>query len=317
MYRRFLVTALRRSILVLLFICLGCSAQSAPTDVAQRIERQVRAYYTIPAHVKIILSPLKPSEFPNYDALTITFDSGDKKQNYDFLLSKDGKTLIRLTKLDLSKDPYAEVMKKIDVSGRPARGNKAAKVVVVNYDDFQCPFCSRMHQTLFPQLLKEYGDRVVFIYKDFPLSEIHPWAMHAAVDANCLASQNNDAYWEFADHIHTNQGEVNSEKSREGQLGALDRLALLQGQNHSLDVAKLQSCMKAQNEDVVKASLREGETLGVNATPTLFVNGQEVDGALPISELRVVFDRALEQAGVPAPAHPAAPAPAASQPSSK
>ena len=317
MYRRFLVTALRRSILVLLLICLGCSAQSAPTDVAQRIERQVRAYYTIPAHVKIILSPLKPSEFPNYDALTITFDSGDKKQNYDFLLSKDGKTLIRLTKLDLSKDPYAEVMKKIDVSGRPARGNKAAKVVVVNYDDFQCPFCSRMHQTLFPQLLKEYGDRVVFIYKDFPLSEIHPWAMHAAVDANCLASQNNDAYWEFADHIHSNQGEVNSEKGREGQLGALDRLALLQGQNHSLDVAKLQSCMKAQNEDVVKASLREGETLGVNATPTLFVNGQEVDGALPISELRAVFDRALEQAGVPAPAHPAAPVPAASQPSSK
>ncbi len=317
MYRRFLVTALRRSILVLLLICLGCSAQSAPTDVAQRIERQVRAYYTVPPHVKITLSPLKPSEFPNYDALTITFDSGDKKQNYDFLLSKDGKTLIRLTKLDLSKDPYAEVMKKIDVSGRPARGNKAAKVVVVNYDDFQCPFCSRMHQTLFPQLLKEYGDRVVFIYKDFPLSEIHPWAMHAAVDANCLASQNNDAYWEFADHIHSNQGEVNSEKSREGQLGALDRLALLQGQNHSLDVAKLQSCMKAQNEDVVKASLREGETLGVNATPTLFVNGQEVDGALPISELRVVFDRALEQAGVPAPAHPAAPAPAASQPSSK
>src|SRR6266849_4128431 len=180
MYRRFLVTALRRSILVLLLICLGCSAQSAPTDVAQRIERQVRAYYTVPPHVKITLSPLKPSEFPNYDALTITFDSGDKKQNYDFLLSKDGKTLIRLTKLDLSKDPYAEVMKKIDFSGRPTRGNKAAKVVVVNYDDFQCPFCSRMHQTLFPQLLKEYGDRVVFIYKDFPLAEIHPWATNAA-----------------------------------------------------------------------------------------------------------------------------------------
>jgi len=317
MYRRFLVTLLRRSILVLLLICLGCFAQSAPTDVAQRIERQVRTYYSVPAHVKIILSPLKPSEFPNYDALTITMDSGDKKQNYDFLLSKDGKTLIRMTKLDLSKDPYAEVMKKIDVKGRPTRGNKDAKVVAVNYDDFQCPFCSRMHQTLFPQLLKEYGDRVVFIYKDFPLSEIHPWAAHAAVDANCLASQSNDGYWDFADYIHSNQGEVNSEKSRDGQFGALDRLTLLQGQKHNLDMAKLQSCIKSQNEDVVKASIREAETLSVSATPTLFVNGQEVEGALPISELRAVFERALEQAGVPAPAHPAAPAPAASQPSSK
>ena len=311
------MTLLRRSILVLLLICLGCSAQSAPTDVAQRIERQVRTYYNVPAHVKITLSPLKPSEFSNYEALTITMDGGDKKQNYDFLLSKDGKTLIRMTKLDLSKDPYAEAMKKIDVKGRPTRGNKDAKVVAINYDDFQCPFCSRMHQTLFPQLLKEYGDRVVFIYKDFPLSEIHPWATHAAVDANCLASQSTDGYWDFADYIHSNQGEVNSEKSRDGQFGALDRLALLQGQKHNLDVARLQSCIKSQNEDLVKASIKEAETLGVSATPTLFVNGQEVDGALPISELRGVFDRALEQAGVPAPAHPAAPAPAAAQPSSK
>src|SRR2546426_2434680 len=258
MYRRFLVTALRRSILVLLLICLGCSAQSAPTDVAQRVERQVRAFYSIPPHVKITLSPLKPSEFPNYDALTITFDSGDKKQNYDFLLSKDGQTLIRMTKLDLSKDPYAAVMKKIDVSGRPTRGNKDAKVVAVNYDDFQCPFCSRMHQTLFPQLLKEYGDRVVFIYKDFPLAEIHPWATHAAVDANCLASQNSDAYWDFADYIHANQHEVNTPNTPEARFAAIDKFALAQGQKHNLDTAKLQACIKKQDEGPVTASMKEG-----------------------------------------------------------
>jgi protein-disulfide isomerase len=58
---------------------------------------------------------------------------------------------------------------------------------------------------MFPELLKEYGDRVAFIYKDFPLVEIHPWAVHAAVDANCLAALNNAAYWDFADYIHSNQ----------------------------------------------------------------------------------------------------------------
>jgi protein-disulfide isomerase len=93
--------------------------------------------------VKILVGALKPSEFPNYDALTITFDGGDKKQAFDFLLSKDNKTLLRLTKLDLSQDPYAEVMKKIDIKGRPVRGNKDAKVVVVNYDDFECPALTR------------------------------------------------------------------------------------------------------------------------------------------------------------------------------
>jgi len=282
------------------------------------VERQVRAFYNIPAQVKIILGPIKSSEFPAYDALTITFDGGDKKQDYEFLLSKDRKTLIRLTKLDLSKDPYAEVMKKINVVGRPTRGDKDAKVVVVNFDDFQCPFCSRMHQTLFPELLKEYGDRVVFIYKDFPLAEIHPWATRAAVNANCLASQNNDAYWDFADYIHANQKDVNSEKGRDSQFAAVDRIAVAQGEKHKVDGPKLQACIKAQNDESVKASVREGELVGVSATPTLFINGQEMDGAVPINELRASLDRALQQAGVPAPAHPAASAaPMEAQPSSK
>lgn len=306
---------LRRSAVISLFVCLGCSAQSAPPDVALRIDRQVRTYYEIPASVKVVLSPLRPSDFPNYDALTITFDSGEKKNSYDFLLSKDGKTLIRMTKLDLSKDPYAEVMKKIDISGRPVRGNKDAKVVAVNFDDFQCPFCSRMHSVLFPELLKEYGDRVAFIYKDFPLDEIHPWATHAAINSECLAAQSPDAYWDFADYIHANQSEVNSEKTPGSRLAALDRLALEQGQKHHLDEAKLQACIKAQNDSAVKASIREGDKLGVSATPAMYVNGEKLDGAVPIEEMRQVLDRALQQAGVAPPTHPAAaassPAPAA------
>jgi protein-disulfide isomerase len=315
MNRRFLVALLRRSILVLLLICLGCSAQSAPSAIDLRIERQVRSYYSIPDDVKILVSATKPSEFPNFDALTITFDRGEKKQDFEFLLSKDNKTLIRLTRFDLNQDPYAELMRKINVSGRPTRGNKNAKVVAVNYDDFECPFCSHMHQTLFPELLKEYGDRVEFIYKDFPLVEIHPWAMHAAVDANCVAAQSPEAYWDFADYIHANQQSVNKVKDRDAEFSELDRLAMLEGQQHSLDAGKLESCVKAQNDDAVKASMKEAETLGVEATPTLFVNGEKLDGARPIAELRAVFDRALEQAGIARPAHPGAPSAAAPAPS--
>jgi len=311
------VILLRRSLMILVLICLGCSAQSVAPEQVQRIERQVRSFYSLPATVKVTIGSLRPSDFPNYDALTITIEGDAKKQNYDFLLSKDGKTLIRMTKLDLTKDPYAETMKKINLNGRPTRGSKDAKVVVVNFDDFQCPFCSRMHQTLFPQLLKEYGDRVEFVYKDFPLSEIHPWATHAAVDANCLAAQNNDAYWDFADYIHANQQEVSSEKTHDAQFAALDRLTTLQAQKHNLDQTKLQSCIKAQNEDAIKISMKEGESVGVSATPTLFVNGQEMDGALPATDVRAVLDRALQQAGVSAPAHAAISPGTDSQTSSK
>jgi protein-disulfide isomerase len=248
------------------------------------------------------VGPIRPSEFPNYDALTVTFASPDKKQDFEFLLSRDHKTLMRITKFDLSSDPYAEIMKKIDVTGRPTRGNKNAKVTVINYDDFECPFCSGMHTTLFPGIFKEYGDRVLFIYKDYPLEEIHPWAVHAAVNANCLGAQSADAYWDYADTLHGNQDAIKA-KGHDGWNAELDRLAGAQGQRHNLDVAKLQACVKAQDEKAVRASMREAEAVGVEATPTMFVNGQKLDGAVPPDEVRLALDQALKEAGVAPPQH--------------
>jgi len=133
--------------------------------------------------------------------------------------------------------------------------------------------------------------------------EIHPWAIHAAVDANCLAAQNGDAYWDFADYLHANQKEISSEKTRDGQNAALDKLAIQQGQKHNLDASKLQACVKAQDDSAVRASQREGDKLGVSATPAMFVNGQKVDGAVPIEEVRAVLDSALRDAGVAPPEH--------------
>ena len=299
------MTTIRRSILILLLICLGCVAQSAPPELAHKIERQVRSFYTIPAGVKITVGAITPStDLAGYDAVSVTIDQGEgRPKDLKFLISKDRNSLLRLTKFDLTKDPFAELMSKIDVTGRPSRGAKGAKVVVVNFDDFECPFCSRMHQTLFPEIFKEYGDRVSFIYKDYPLAEIHPWAIHAAVDANCLAGLNADAYWDFADYIHANKREVDNEKTAGARLDAIDRMAQLQGQRHGVDVVKLLACVRAQNEDAVKASMKEADDLGVSATPTLFINGQKIDGAVPISEVRAALDSALKEAGQPVPVH--------------
>ena len=296
----------KRTLLFVLLACFGVAAQGPSTDVPQRIERQIRSYYDLPDSVKVTISAPHTSEFPNYDDYTVTLEGDGNKRVFDFLLSKDQKTLIRMTRMDMSKDPYAENMKKIDVKGRPVRGNPNAKVVIVNFDDFECPFCSRAHQTLFPELLKEYGDRIAFIYKDFPLSEIHPWAIHAAVDANCLAALNNDAYWDFADYIHSNQHVVNSERGHEAQFAALDRITLTEGAKFNVDTTKLQACVKAQKQDAVTASVKEGEALGVDGTPTMFVNGRSVNGARTAEEFRAVFDSALQQAGVAAPVHPVA-----------
>lgn len=303
MLRRFFVQLFRRVFALIFVICLGCAAQTAPPELTAKIERHVRAYYNVPAQVQIEISAPKTSDFTNYDAVTVTFVQGETKKNYDFLVAKDGKTLIRLTKMDLSAEPYADTISKIDVKGRPTRGNVNAKVVAVNYDDFQCPYCSRLHQTLFPQLLTEYGDRVLFVYKDFPLEEIHPWSKRASIDANCLFAQKNEAYWDFADYIHANQHEVSAEKGRDAQFAKLDLLTLQQGEKEHLDTVKLQACLKAQNDDALKTAHREADALGIESTPTMYVNGMKVDGAVPAQELRAILDRALKDAGVPPTVH--------------
>jgi len=305
------VKAFLRLFVFVLLIWINGAAQPQPTNLASQIESQIRATYHLPPEAIVLVGPFSPSaEWPGYDAFTVTIGNGQVKQDYPFLLAKDRKSIVRVNRIALSVDPFAEVMKKIDLRGRPVRGARQSKVVMVSYDDLQCPFCTMMHQMLFPELLKEYGDRVSFIYKDFPLS-IHPWAMHAAVNANCLAAQNEDAYWSYVDTVHTLQKEINGEKTPESRFAELDRLAMQQGAEHKLDAAGLQVCIKTQDTAAIKASIQEGESLGVESTPTLFINGQEMSGGVvPLPRLRAVLDRALNAGTV-------TPQPAAAQPSPK
>jgi protein-disulfide isomerase len=285
------------SILFLALAGAGCNAQSSgqeavSADIVHRIQTEVRSRYNVPPQVTISVSNSKPSDVPGYDQVTVTFSEGTHSSSHDFLLSKDRKTLAHLEKIDISQD----LMSKIDLKGRPVRGNDNAKVTIVNYDDFQCPFCSRMHQVLFPGVLQSYGDKVRVIYKDYPLVEIHPWAMHAAVDANCLNEQNGPAYWDFADFVHANQKSL-AGKSLEEAFTNLDHAATDQATKHQLDLGKLQACLKKQDESGIRSSMAEGDKLGVDSTPTLFVNGERISGALSPDQLHSIVDRALAYTG--------------------
>lgn len=293
-----------------LVLCLGCKAQT-PASVTQtksRIEKQVRIMYEdrIPPEVQVVVGERTASELQGYDKVTVTFVQGERKQTQDFLVSKDGNTLARFTKWDISKDPYDALMSKIDIANRPFKGNKDAKVVIVNYDDFQCPFCSRMHASM-NEVMQKYGDRVKLVYKDFPLVEIHPWAMRAALDANCLAEQNVDAYWSFADYVHAHGAEISGEKRDVKQAETnVDQATREQGRKFNLQAWKLDACMAKPDEKAVRASMDEATELGVQATPTLLVNGERIGGAMPASDIEMVIDRALRNAGQQSPATAAA-----------
>jgi protein-disulfide isomerase len=263
-----------------------------------RIEAQIRAHFTVPPQVEVKVGIPKASDMPGYDSVVVTISDGDKSKDYDFLLSKDGKTLARLTKFDITKDPYAETMSKIDTAGRPVRGNKDAKVTIVNFDDFECPFCAHMHAALL-DVLKQYGDKVKVIYKDFPLSEIHPWADRAAVDSNCLAVQNSDAYWDFADYVHANQASITG-KEQHRTVGAMkdavDNVTLDMGRKHNLNVDQLQACIKNQAETAtLKKSEAEANGLSIDATPTMFINGERMEGAVDEKDLVDVIKKHLQE----------------------
>lgn len=293
--------------LLALSLAAGCKAQSTPPatpgspeqTMNRHIEVLIRSQFNVPQDVTVTLGTRKPGKIPGYDTLPVTLSHGGRQQAMDFLISTDGKTLARLETYDLLTNP----MFSISVAGRPIRGNPAAKVTVINFDDLECGYCARMHQTLFPATIDHYKDTVRFVYKDDPLVEIHPWAMHAAVDANCLAAQSGAVYWSYVDYLHSHGQEVNGENRDPAKsFAVLDRIARQEATLGKLDAARLDACLAKQDEAQVVSSSKEAEALGVEGTPALFVEGERIGGALPEAQLWMVIDRALRAAGVEPPA---------------
>jgi protein-disulfide isomerase len=303
------------SLALAMAVTIGCKAQAPPTKtgiqdpvLARRVEVLVRGKFSVPAEYNVSFGERKPSSVPGYDSLQITFSHNKSTSTTEFLISKDNTQLARMETFNLQNIPAQN----IPVDHRPVRGNPNAKVTVIGFDDLECPYCARMHQQLFPATLDKYGDKVRFVYKDDPLVEIHPWALHAAVNANCLASQNPNAYWGYVDYLHAHGQEVTGE-DRDPKKSAvmLDTIAREQGKIFKLDATALDACLQKQDDTAVKESMHEAESLGVEGTPYLFIDGEHIDGAMPVEQVWLVLDRALRAAGVepPPPSTPAAPAP--------
>jgi protein-disulfide isomerase len=302
----------------------GCRSQIAPFSTAgdarpvdpkldRRIEILVRSQLGVPAEYALSIGPRTKSAFAGYDTVTVTFSLPSKPEakpaTFDFLLSQDGTTLARLQKFDLTKDP-ANVAQ---LTNRPVRGAENAKVTIVNFDDLECPYCARMHQQLFPQTLDRYKGLIKVVYKDDPLVEIHPWAMHASVDANCLADQSGPAYWSYVDYVHAHGDEISgSDRDPVKANAALDRIAREQGIAQKVNPATLDACLKKQDNGAVLASMKEADHLSIDGTPTLFINGERISGAQPIEQVWLAIDRALLAEGEkpPPPAPPATRTPA-------
>ena len=300
--------------LLALGMAVGCKAQPAPLatpnlTLNRHIEIMVRDQYNLPPEIAVAIGARKPGQVPGYDELPVTLTRGSKTQVVDFLISADGKTLARLEKFDLFNDPIFT----INVAGRPIRGNPAAKVTVISFDDLECPYCSRMHQSLFPATMERYKEMVRFIYMDNPLVEIHPWAMHAAVDANCLGAQKSDEYWTYVDYIHAHGQEIDGEdRNMAKSFDALNRIARQMATLGRLDSSAPDACLAHQDETQIRNSMKLADSLKIEGAPALLVEGERINGAQPQKQVWMVIDRALRAAGVEPPPLPVQPAPSQS-----
>ena len=161
----------------------------------------------------------------------------------------------------------------------PSQGPASAPVTIVEYSDFQCPFCQRVMPTL-KQIRSQYGDKVRLVWKDYPLTQVHPQAFVAAQAGNCAREQGK--FWELHDQLFANQQALQPDN--------LKKYAAAVG----IDAAKFSACLdSAKYESQVQASMAKGSTLGVQSTPTVFINGRMVSGAQPIEVFQALIDEEL------------------------
>ncbi len=164
----------------------------------------------------------------------------------------------------------------------PIIGNVKAPVTLVEFSDFQCPFCLRVAPTL-KKIRAAYGDKVRIVWKDFPLTQIHPQAFKAGEAGQCAAEQGK--FWEFHDQVFANQQAMMPDDLKRYAAGV------------GVDATKFNSCLdSSKHAEVIRNGVAQGTRLGVNSTPTVFVNGRRVSGAQPYEVFAGIIDEELSKA---------------------
>jgi protein-disulfide isomerase len=167
----------------------------------------------------------------------------------------------------------------IPTEGYPSLGPADAKIVVVEFSDFQCPFCRRFHAETYQALLDAYKGNIRFVYRNLPLTSIHPNAMPAAIASLCANDQN--AYWDFNEKLFNNE--------------TLDKATYIKyAADLGLNVDTFTKCLSGGSHDAeIKKDMDFALNLGVQSTPTFFINGLAIVGAQPLANFQQIIDKEL------------------------
>ena len=274
---------------------LAATLAVAPTLIAQgttqpatreKIINYIRQHFGIPATVKITMTDLRETAYPDYFVTTVTLDDGKDKRNQPLFISKDMRYLVEGSLFNLNGDPRADIVRLISVKDQPTQGPENAPVMLVEYSDLECPVCARMQEELERDIVPKYGDKLRVVFKEYPLVAIHDWALTAAIAAQCTYQIDPSKYVDFRSAVYKNQASINGEHARD--------LLLHAGAEAGVDNMKLAACIDSKDSlPRVEANIREADALGVAQTPTMFINGRILVGAPPSADVYKVIDEAL------------------------
>jgi protein-disulfide isomerase len=281
-----------------IFAQWGLLAQSGPKDADKptvdkptidkpKLEAYIRHLFVWPPPIEVTVGDPLPAPMPGFYQVQIRGSQGEASQEETFYVSKDGQKMIRGTVFDVAQNPFKADLDKIKTDYQPSIGTPGAPVVLVEFSDFECPFCRQQAKMLHEELLKAYPKEVRLYYLDFPLESLHPWAKPAAMIGRCIFHQNASAFWGFHDWIFENQEQIMPENLKEKTLEF--------AKGKGIDADQLSKCMDTHaTEDEVTRTRNAGKDLEINSTPTMFVNGRRMVGTVQWADLKRVIDFEIE-----------------------
>jgi protein-disulfide isomerase len=264
-------------------------AAAVATDPARdaALKTYLQRHFKIPSAELIKMGPAFKTPIDGLLArqLVVGNEQGQSVSTTLFFDQNEGKAIVGQY-LDTSIDAWGRVnMSTVHLDDRPTQGPADAPVTIVEFADFECPFCAHAFSVLETLINTTYKGKVKVIFKAYPLNA-HPWAVKAASAAECARLQNPAAFWDFARYFYTNQGSINVKNIQDN----VDKLAKAQ----KLDEPSLKACMdSAQTLARIKQDQTDGDTIRVSSTPTFFVNGIPVVGLPDGKVLDFVIDSEL------------------------
>ena len=265
----------------------SATAKKSALDKAA-LEAYVRHLHLYMPNVQVTIDDPKPAPIPGFVEVAVRASLGTASEERLFYVSKDGQKIVTGSVFDINENPFKPELAKLTTDSVPGLGTMGAPVVLVLFSDFQCQFCREEAKMLRTNLIKAYPTEVRLYFKDYPLEQIHTWAKTAALAGRCVYKQNPPAFWEYHDWIFENQATIAPENSPPGvAAGKIAEFAKSKGWN----VDQLNACMASpQTAAEIERSVAEAKSLGVNSTPTFFINGRKIPYSIKWENLKQVID---------------------------